>query len=125
MLLNVNVLQGFSSINLITNEKNVNTTNNDDKIHTTNKIIKIWIENDGLLNTTAEIKDNKEEVKISVFNMLGKEVFRVYQGFPLKKDDEGNYKFTSSTPVNLFNNVYILVIESRSYKIADKFIISR
>ncbi|MCL2039597.1 MAG: hypothetical protein FWG85_04110 [Bacteroidetes bacterium] len=125
---NINTLQTNHNLlfnNLVNNTKVMNSNKNENKKHLTNKIIKIWIESDGILNATAEIKDSKEELKISVYNMLGKEVFKVYQGMPLKKDEDGNYKFVSSSPINLFNNVYILVIEGTSYKIADKFIISR
>ena len=105
--------------------KLVNSNTNDDKKHQTNKIVRIWLGSDGLINATAEIKDDKEEVKIFIYNLLGKEISKIYDGLPNEKDEDGNYKFTSQSPLNLPNNIYILVIRGTSYKIADKFIISK
>ena len=129
---NINALQIenilFTSNNDIgTKVVNLNNKNNknDEKIHHINKIVKIWIENDWIVNATAEIKDNKEEIKVSIYNLLGKELHKIYEGQPKEKDEDGNYKFTSQTPINLPNNVYILVIQGINYKIADKFIVSK
>ena len=107
------------------NSTKLTANKNDEKIHQTNKIVKIWIGSDGILNATAEIHDNKEEVKIFIYNLLGKELNKIYDGLPTEKDNEGYYKFTSSTPINLPFNIYILVMQGTSYKIADKFIISK
>jgi hypothetical protein len=90
-----------------------------------NSIKKIFEENDGTLNVVVELVDDKSEVKISVFNMLGKEVKKIYQGLPSEKNDDGYYVFDSQTPLNLPKNVYILVVQGNTFKIADRFIIAR
>jgi hypothetical protein len=57
--------------------------------------------------------------------MLGKEVRVVYQGLAKDKNDDGYYIFTSQNPINLPKNVYILVIQGETFKIADRFIIAK
>ncbi|MDR0926520.1 MAG: hypothetical protein LBO69_01975 [Ignavibacteria bacterium] len=90
-----------------------------------NSIKKIWEGTDGLLNVEADIADDKDEVKIVVYNMLGKEVRKVFQGIPAEKNAEGHYLFNSQTNINLPKNVYILVIQGTTFKIADRFVIAR
>ena len=90
-----------------------------------NSIKKIFEESDGTLNVIVELLDNKSEVRISVFNMLGKEVRKIYKGLPHKKNDDGHYVFASEAPLNLPKNVYILVVQGNAFKIADRFILAR
>ncbi|MPN21696.1 hypothetical protein SDC9_169076 [bioreactor metagenome] len=92
---------------------------------TKNAIKKIWEGNDGLLNVMVELADDKYEVKINVYNLLGKEVKKIYQGLPPNKNNEGYYVFTSQTQLNLPKNVYILVIQGSGFRIADRFIVAK
>jgi len=90
-----------------------------------NKIREVREEFDGRLNIVAEIVDDKAEIKILIFNMLGKEVRKIFQGVPTEKNDDGYYVFTSEKPLNLPKNAYILVIQGNTFRIADRFIIAR
>jgi len=92
---------------------------------TKNSIKRIREENDGVLNIVAEIADSNSEVRITVFNMLGKEVRKIYQGKPTEKNEDGHYVFTSEKPLNLPKNVYILVIQGNTFRIADRFITTK
>ena len=90
-----------------------------------NSIKNIFEGDDGILNISLELIDEKTEVKISVFNMLGKEVRKIYQGLPLEKDDEGYFIFASKAPLNLPKNVYILVVQGNTFRIADRFVVTK
>lgn len=57
--------------------------------------------------------------------MLGKEMRKIFEGIPNEKNEEGYYIFTSDTPVNLPKNIYILVIQGLTFKIADKFVVTK
>jgi len=90
-----------------------------------NKIKEIREESDGILNVVAEIEDDKAEIKILIFNMLGKEVRKIFQGIPTEKNEDGYYIFTTEKPLNLPKNAYILVIQGNTFRIADRFIVAR
>jgi hypothetical protein len=104
---------------------NLNAENQFKSELTKNSIKKIWEGNDGFLNVVAELSDAQSEVKITIYNMLGKEVKKVYSGLPEEKDEDGYYIFTSQAPLNLPKNIYILVIQGNTFKVADKFIIAK
>jgi hypothetical protein len=114
-----------NGIKVVSNNANSNTKKREGQVanpQPKNSIKEIREENDGVLSVVAEIADDKTEINIAVFNMLGKEVRKIFQGIPTEKNDEGHYVFTSEKPLNLPKNVYILVIQGNTFKIADRFI---
>jgi len=92
---------------------------------TKNSIKKIYENNDGLLNVIVELADEKSEVKLYVCNLLGKEVAKIYQGLPTNKNNDGYFVFTSQTHLNLPKSVYIVVLQGNTFKIAEKFIVTK
>ena len=112
---------GTKFANVFTNSNN-NTKKREEPAKKKNKIVEIIEDNNGILNIVAEIEDAKSEIKITIFNMLGKEVRKVFQGIPTEKNDDRQYVFTSKNPLNLPKNVYILVIQGDTFRIAEKFI---
>jgi hypothetical protein len=94
-------------------------------VHTKNSIKKVWENNDGLLNVTAELVDEKSEVKLYVCNLLGKKVAEIYQGLPTSKNNDGHFVFTSHTQLNLPKSVYIVVLQGNTFKLAEKFIVTK
>lgn len=90
-----------------------------------NKIKKIWENSSGVLNVTANLIDTNIAVKINAYNMLGKKVAEVFSGIPSNKNGDGEYHFTSDTATNLPKGVYVLVIQSSRFRIAEKFIITK
>lgn len=97
------------------------------KLDTTNKnkIVKIWENNSGVLNITAKLNDNKKNIKVIVYNMLGKEVSILFNGVPVNKNSDGDYYFVSDTSLELPRGVYILVIQGIDFRIAEKFILTK
>ncbi len=61
-----------------------------------------------------------EEIKLSVYNMLGKEVLLIHQNKALPRDSE--YTFDGSL---LPNGIYICILEGKNYRDAEKFVVSR
>ncbi len=90
-----------------------------------NKIIKIWENNSGILNVIANLEDGKKSIKINVYNMLGKEVKKIFSGIPVNKNSNGEYYFSSETALELPRGVYILVIQGAEFRIAEKFILTK
>lgn len=90
-----------------------------------NKIKKIWENSSGVLNVTANLIDTNIVVKINAYNMLGKKVAEIFSGVPSNKNGDGEYHFTSDTATNLPKGVYVLVIQSSRFRIAEKFIITK
>lgn len=90
-----------------------------------NKIKKIWENSSGILNVTANLIDTNIVVKINAYNMLGKKVAEVFSGTPTTRNGDGEYHFTSDTATNLPKGVYVLVIQSSQFRIAEKFIITQ
>ena len=61
-----------------------------------------------------------ESLKLSLYNLLGKEVKTIYEGLPRDND----YEYTASIS-DLPNGVYICILSSNNYKDAKKLVISR
>ncbi len=126
---------GISSISFSTDKSNgtkVATTSKKQNMQVakpdttnSNKIVKVWEDSEGILNVLAELADAQSEVKLSIFNMLGKEVKRIYSGVPPKKNEDGHHYFSSETALNVPKSVYILVIQGSNFRIAEKFIVTK
>ncbi len=86
---------------------------------TTNKIIKIWYTNSEL-NIQIYQVFKQQEIAISVYNMLGKEVLEVFKG-----TSSSNVEETYSKTFNLPNGIYICIMQGKNFKSSEKFIISR
>lgn len=84
-----------------------------------NIITKVWY-------TSAEINVEvyqvikQQEITITVYNMLGKEVLEVFRGTTSSNEEE-----VFSKTFNLPNGIYICVMQGKSFKDSEKFIISR
>ncbi len=61
-----------------------------------------------------------EDIKLSVFNMLGKEVLLIHQNKALPRNID--YSFDSSL---LPNGIFICILEGKNYRDAEKFVVSR
>jgi len=85
----------------------------------TNSIINIWNNND-IYNVRINIRDKDSEVEIGVFNMLGKEVMKVFKG--IVGNNEAIYEFNAD---KLPNGVYLCVLQGRNFRDVEKFVVSR
>ncbi len=73
------------------------------------------------IKVKLQITQNREAIlRLSLFNLLGKEVKVIYEGLP--KDNE--YEYTT-TIADLPNGVYICILSSSNYKDAKKIVISK
>jgi hypothetical protein len=109
---------------VVSNNDNKKQETNPDSIKK-NSIKKIWESSDGFLNVAVELADEKSEIKLTVLNLLGKEIAKIYQGQPETKNDEGHFVFTSKTQLNLPKSIYVLILQGNTFKVADKFIITK
>lgn len=85
----------------------------------TNSIINIWNNND-IYNVRVNVRDKDSEIEIGIFNMLGKEVMKVYKG--VVGNNEAIYEFNAD---KLPNGVYLCVLQGRNFRDVEKFIVSR
>lgn len=73
------------------------------------------------IKVKLQITQNREATfRLSLFNLLGKEVKVIYEGLPRDND----YEYTTSI-ADLPNGVYICILSSNNYKDAKKIVISR
>lgn len=91
-----------------------------DTLHNNNKISKIWSSKAGQYTVELELSDYSVDIRLSVFNMLGKEVMEIHDG-PAKSRGLP-YTFE---PVTLPNGIYICVLQGHNFKDGEKFIVSR
>ncbi len=85
-----------------------------------NRIAKVWRGMQEQYHIKVDVKDNEPYIRLSVYNMLGKEVLLIYSDKPKPKDVE--YTFSGS---ELPNGVYICVLQGKNFRDAEKFIVSR
>lgn len=85
----------------------------------TNSIINIWNSNE-IYNVRVHVRDKDSEIDIGIFNMLGKEVMKVYKG--VVGNNEAIYEFNAD---KLPNGVYLCVLQGRNFRDVEKFIVSR
>lgn len=83
-----------------------------------NKILQVWATSTDL-NVKIQVTDKNKQINITVYNMLGKEIVKVYDGIHTRDTDP----YT----VNFFipNGIYICVLRGDGFRNAEKFIISR
>lgn len=84
-----------------------------------NKIEKLWMSSEDKFVVKVNLKDKDSEIRLSVFNILGKEVFEIHNGKPINGNE---YEFLSS---NLPNGIYLCILTGRNFRDAAKFIVSR
>lgn len=104
----------------IENSKSVQVSSKtEDEVPKENKIDKLWMSSEDKFTVKLELIDKESEIKLSVFNILGKEVFEIHDGKP---NSSNEYEFLSS---NLPNGIYLCILNGRNFRDAEKFIISR
>ncbi len=69
----------------------------------------------------VELEDYDQRITVSVFNLLGKKVLDVFDGYPNKDPDIPYEIIKSSLP----KGVYLLIVLGKNFKLRDKFIVSR
>ena len=114
--------------NIINNTiDNINVTAKTEKLDSAqnNKIVKIWEVNEGVLNIAVALSDTQSVIKIAVYNMLGKEIKKIFTGLPTNKNEDGNYIFSSETALNVPKGVYIIVVQGAQFRIAEKYIFTK
>lgn len=99
-----------------TKKKNVQQTKVD--IDSVDYTLKVWEASSGDVVMTLKLKDKNQNVKISVWNMLGKSVLDDFEGS--YKDLEEKHTIRNSN--FLGRGAYILRIQSDKLKIDSKFI---
>ncbi len=84
-----------------------------------NVITKVWYTS-AELNVEVYQVFKQQEVTITVYNMLGKEVLELFRGTTSSSQEE-----IYSKSFNLPNGIYICVLQGKNFKDSEKFIISR
>ncbi|MBM2813505.1 MAG: hypothetical protein HW421_267 [Ignavibacteria bacterium] len=92
--------------------------NSADSLKRENKIVSV-VDNGEFFNVRIELANYENDIKINIFNMLGKNVMEVFKGIPTKEID---YTFSIS---NLPNGIYFLKLQGRNFTRTRKFIVSR
>jgi len=70
-----------------------------------------------------ELVDRDDKISIDVFNMLGKKVLSVYDGYPYPNGIP--YEILVSGPPPLPNGVYLCVVVGKNFRLREKFVVSR
>ena len=84
-----------------------------------NSIAKLYVSND-VLFVEVKVKESNTKIKLSVFNMLAKEVLEIYD------ERQGSLIETYQKSIsNLPNGAYICVLVGSDFRDAEKLIISR
>ncbi len=86
---------------------------------TSNQITRIWYSSYEL-NVQIYQVEKQQEISITVYNMLGKEVLDVFKGTTSSRQEE-----TYSVTFNLPNGIYICIMQGKGFRDSEKFIISR
>lgn len=86
---------------------------------TSNRITKVWYTSTELNVEIYQVL-KQQEINITVYNMLGKEVLEVFSGTSSSRVEE-----VYSITFNLPNGIYICVLQGKSFRDSEKFIISR
>jgi len=69
------------------------------------------------------LADHESRIKITVYNMLGKKVLDVYEGYPLPNGVP--YEIYIDGPPALPNGVYLCVVVGKNFRLREKFVVSR
>jgi hypothetical protein len=86
---------------------------------TSNVITKVWYASTELKVEIYQVV-KQQEITITVYNMLGKEVLVVFKGTSSSQQEE-----VYSATFNLPNGIYICVLQGKNFRDSEKFIISR
>lgn len=68
-----------------------------------------------------ELEDCNSPIKIAVYNMLGKKVLDIYDGYP---NSEPDYYYDIPTD-DLPDGIYLCVVQGRGFQLPEKFTVSR
>ncbi len=69
------------------------------------------------------LSDRESPIKIIVYNMLGKKVLDVYNGYP--KPESNPYEISIAGPPTLPNGVYLCVVIGKNFRLREKFVVAR
>jgi len=83
-----------------------------------NKILQVWATSTDL-NVKVQVSDKNKQINITVYNMLGKEIVKVFEGLHVRESDP------YIVNINMPNGIYICVLRGDGFRHAEKFIISR
>jgi len=114
---NINKKTNLTGTEFANSIANLNQTESD--TITSNKITKVWYTS-AELNIQVYQVFKQQEIAITVYNMLGKEVLEVFKGTSTTSTEE-----TYSKTFNLPNGIYICIMQGKNFKSSEKFIISR
>lgn len=104
-----------------TNENALYYSLNADTSSYGNKISKVWNNGQNMFIIKLNIVGFKDRIiKLSLVNLIGKEVKIIYEGMP--KDSDWEYSFTYP---EIPSGVYICVLSSADYRDAKKIVISK
>lgn len=84
-----------------------------------NQIKQVWNKQE-VFYIRILLENYDEDITLSVYNMLGKEVLNIMRGKPKPRDVD--YYFNG---VSLPNGIYICVLTGKDFKDAKKFVVSR
>ncbi len=83
-----------------------------------NKVLQVWATSTDL-NVKIQVSDKNKQINITVYNMLGKEIVKVFEGLHVRENDP------YTVNINMPNGIYICVLRGDGFRNAEKFIISR
>jgi len=85
----------------------------------TNRIVNTYGEGDRY-TITLDLIDNQDNMRISLFNLLGKKVLDIYSG------DASSGRFTHTFNVSSVpKGMYLCVVRGDNFQLAEKFVITR
>lgn len=107
------------------NVKKGNTTKNDvienDTAIKSNRILAIRESEKGdKIQIYTQIENKEQNIKITIYNLLGKKVMELYEGPP--KDSNQPYELTTS---DFPKGIFLIVISGDNFRLREKLIISR
>lgn len=107
------------------NGKKGNTTKNDvienDTAIKSNRIISMRESEKGdKIQIYIQVENKEQNIKITIYNLLGKKVMELYEGPP--KDSNQPYELTTS---DLPKGIFLIVVSGDNFRLREKLIISR
>lgn len=110
-------IKNLSGTDFVILKNELARTENDSLV--SNKITKVWYTATEL-NVQIYQVFKQQDITITVYNMLGKEVLEVFKGISSNNQEE-----VYSKSFNLPNGIYICIMQGKNFKSSEKFIISR
>lgn len=96
--------------------KRLDTDTNDTK-----NTIKVWENSSSDIVVSLKLKETNQRIRISVWNMLGKNVIEDYDGEYKNLESEHIIKNSNNLP----KGVYLIIVQGEKVRLDSKFIISR